>query len=447
MSKRLFYVLMLAIALSTSLIAASAADEGSYFVVPIKGDIDDGTLVYIRRVLEEAEQADAQAVVFEIDTYGGLVDASNRIRDEILASGIRTIAFVNQKAWSAGALIALSCTELHMQSGASIGAAETRPAEEKYISAYRQQFESTASERGKDPTVAGAMVDSDISVEGITEEGKILTLGSADALRIGFADGVHQDLEGLAAAAGLAGLERLDIAMNNRERLGQFLTSPVASEILLVMGVLGLIIEAFVPGFGIFGGIGVVGFALFFYGRLITGMAGWEIVILFVAGLALLITELFIPGFGVLGVSGLIGIFASFYLSYPTPQEALLSVSIALAFAIVAIIVLVRSLERRGVKGNSFFGRLILTEITGKQIPTGPKAIIGASMPSVGEHGKVYTTLRPVGTAYFGTARVDVISEGEFLAPGTDIVVEKVDGMKVIVRRATTPADDSKGGA
>lgn len=444
MRRVIWSALVVAAVLLAAFTFSSAAAEGGVFVVPVKGDIDDGTYMFIKRALEEAEQGKAAALIIDIDTYGGLVDASNKIRDEILESSVKTIAFVNQKAWSAGALIAISCTELRMQSASSIGAAETRPAEEKYISAYRQQFESTAEVRGKDPDIAGAMVDSDIAVEGISEKGKILTLGAADAERIGFADGVHAGIEELIAAAGLEGLERIDIAMNNSERLGQFLTSPVASELLLVLGVVGLIVEAFMPGFGIFGGIGVVSFALFFYGRLITGMAGFEIVVLFVVGLALLIIELFIPGFGVLGVSGLIGIFASFVMSYPTAREALISVSIALAFAIATIIILVRTLEKRGIKGNSLFGRLILTEVTGRKVlPDKPSQKVLNGL-SAGDVGTVYSTLRPVGTAYFGESKVDVMSDGEFIEPGAKVRVVRVEGAKVMVRKVAAEGEPSR---
>lgn len=429
-----------AILLSMALLvtmASSVAAQGLYFVVPVKGDIDDGTVLYVSRALDEAKAAGAEAIVFEIDTYGGLVDASNKIRDRIMGSALKTIAFVNQKAWSAGALVAISCDELYMATGSTLGAAETRPAEEKYISAYRQQFESTAEAQGRNPAIAGAMVDSDLIVAGIKEKGKILTLSAEKAVEIGFVDGSFKNLESMTEYAGLAGLERLDFSMNNKERFGQFLTSPVVSEILLVVGVLGLIIEAFTPGFGIFGTSGVLGFALFFYGRIITGMAGWEIIVLFLIGLVLLMIELFIPGFGVIGVSGLIAIFASFVMSYPTPAEALVAVSIALVFAIAAIVLLVRALEKKGVRSNSFFGRLILTEVTGKSMPsTKGQYGVKASLPSPGDVGTVLTTLRPVGTAAFGQARVEVLSEGEFLPPGTEVTVERVEGPKVIVRRA-----------
>lgn len=437
MRRRLLVTLSVVLSLMAVVLPLTAwGDPGPYYVVPVRGDIDDGIVLFIARALKEAGDAGAAAVVFDIDTYGGLVDASDKIRDEILASGLRTIAFVDQKAWSAGALVAISCDELYIGKGGSIGAAETRPAEEKYISAYRQQFESTASANGRDPQVAGAMVDSDIEIAGLKEKGKILTLGADDAVRIGFADGAYPGLADMLAGTGLAGLTRVDFSMNNKERFGQFLTSPVMSEILLMVGVVGLVVEAFTPGFGIFGMAGVLGFALFFYGRIITGMAGWEIVALFAVGITLLTIELFIPGFGVIGVSGLIAIFASFVLSYPTPGEAMVAVSIALAFAIAAIVILVRLLDKRGIKGNSFIGRLVLTEVTGRNIAVKPAASSkGQAALSHGDEGVVFTTLRPVGTAHFGRTKADVLSEGEFLPPGTDVVVERVEGSKVIVRK------------
>lgn len=452
MRRRLLVTLSVVLSLMAAIFPLIArGDSGTVYVVPVKGDIDDGTVLFVARALKEAEGAGAKAVVFDIDTYGGLVDASNRIRDEIMASGVRTIAFVDQKAWSAGALVALSCDGLYMGKGGSIGAAETRPAEEKYISAYRQQFESTASENGRDPKVAGSMVDSDIEIAGLKEKGKILTLGAEDAVRIGFADGTYSNVEDMLLGAGLSELTRIDFSMNNMERFGQFLTSPVTSEILLMVGVVGLIVEAFTPGFGIFGMAGVLGFALFFYGRIITGMAGWEIVALFIVGMILLMIELFIPGFGVIGVSGLIAIFASFVMSYPTPGEAFIAVSIALAFAIAAIIILVRVLDKKGVKGNSFIGRLILTEVTGKNIAVKPAASPKRpAAPKTGDEGIVFSTLRPVGTAYFGRTKTDVLSEGEFLPPGTEVVVERIEGSKIIVRKldrsAATSTEDQDNG-
>ena len=82
------------------------------YVAPIDGIIDLGLAPFVKRVLEEAEQAGAAAVVLDINTFGGRVDAAVQIRDALLASRVRTIAFVNKRAISAGALISLAAHDI-----------------------------------------------------------------------------------------------------------------------------------------------------------------------------------------------------------------------------------------------------------------------------------------------------------------------------------------------
>ncbi|MGH8700811.1 MAG: SDH family Clp fold serine proteinase, partial [Burkholderiales bacterium] len=78
------------------------------YVAPIEGIIDLGLAPFVQRVLDEAAHADAAAVVLQINTFGGRVDAAVQIRDALLNSRVRTVAFVNKRAISAGALISLA---------------------------------------------------------------------------------------------------------------------------------------------------------------------------------------------------------------------------------------------------------------------------------------------------------------------------------------------------
>src|SRR3990172_864048 len=96
--------------------AASFAQEQRrvVYVAPIEGIIDLGLAPYVQRVLAEAEAAKAAAVVLEINTFGGRVDAAVQIRDALLNSPMRTIAFVNKRAISAGALISLAAQQIVM---------------------------------------------------------------------------------------------------------------------------------------------------------------------------------------------------------------------------------------------------------------------------------------------------------------------------------------------
>ena len=91
--------------------------------VPINGVIDLGLPPFIERVLDEAEVSNAKAVIFDINTFGGRVDAATQIKDAILGSKVPTIAFINRRAISAGALISLSCEKIYMTGGGLIGAA------------------------------------------------------------------------------------------------------------------------------------------------------------------------------------------------------------------------------------------------------------------------------------------------------------------------------------
>ena len=126
-----FFFALLIIALPTH------ADE--VHVAKINGTIEGGVSAFVTRVMSEAEDADASAVIFEIDTPGGALDAALTIRDAILYSEVNTIAFINPRAISAGALISLATDHIIMAEGGTIGAAtavdmQGNKASEKIIS-------------------------------------------------------------------------------------------------------------------------------------------------------------------------------------------------------------------------------------------------------------------------------------------------------------------------
>ncbi|HAI85372.1 MAG TPA: peptidase S14, partial [Firmicutes bacterium] len=363
-NKRVTIALAVALASLMFVVCASCAEAADaaplVYSVPIKGPIEHGVAAFLARGLREAREAGAEAVIIEIDTPGGFVDAALKMRDSIMTAGVPTVAFVNTRAWSAGALIAIACGDVGMKMGGSMGAAETRPKEEKYISAMRAEFEATAEMRGRDPKIAGAMVDADVEIPGLIERGKILTLTAKQAKDVGYSDYNVRDIGDLLEQAGLAGAELHEVDMTSSEWLGRALTNEVAAQVLLTLGLVGLAVEVFTPGFGIPGAIGLVSLALFFGGRIVGGLAGWEVVVLFLVGLSLLLLELFvIPGFGVAGILGIVSIFGSLILSYPTPAQAMGAISISIVVAVFLIFLLIRFLSRGGKKlGRA--GRIVL---------------------------------------------------------------------------------------
>src|SRR5690606_15671992 len=279
--------------------AAGAVDL--VYVVPVEGNVEHGLARFIERAVGEAEAAGAGLIVFALDTPGGRLDSVLDIRRTIVASPVPTAAYVEHWAISAGALIALATEHLYMAPGATLGAAEPRPADEKTISAVRAEFEAAARRRGRDPQVAAAMVDAAVAIEGLVEAGQILTLTAEQAAEIGFSDGLAAGRAELLAALGAGEARIVETEPRPAERFARFVTDPVVAPILLAIGFMGLVAELLLPGFGFPGIASIIALTLYFGGHMLAGLAGWEVVVLFLVGGRLLALEAFTPGFGVFG--------------------------------------------------------------------------------------------------------------------------------------------------
>jgi membrane-bound serine protease (ClpP class) len=133
-------------------------------VVPIDGTVDDGMAHLVERSVAEANQEQARAIVLNVNSPGGLVEAAFSIRDALFSAQEPVYAYVNGRAYSAAALITLTAGKIIMAPGASIGAAEPIPATVKTISALRAEFESTAERNKRDPKIAAAMVDKNVDL-------------------------------------------------------------------------------------------------------------------------------------------------------------------------------------------------------------------------------------------------------------------------------------------
>ena len=97
------------------------------YLVPIEGVIDLGLAPFVERNLDEAAVSGAAAMILEIDTFGGRVDAAVLIRDALLRSTVKTVAFINKRAISAGALISLAAEHIVMAEGGYDWGGDTRP--------------------------------------------------------------------------------------------------------------------------------------------------------------------------------------------------------------------------------------------------------------------------------------------------------------------------------
>ncbi|WP_282417674.1 NfeD family protein [Polyangium sp. 15x6] len=422
------------------------------FVAPIRGEIDNGLAPYVQRAVRTAEQAGAAALVLPIDTLGGRVDAALVIRDALLDAKIPTIAFVDPRAISAGALIALAAEDIVMAPGATIGAAapviagpegRAEPAGEKATSFVRKEFRATAEARGRPPALFEAMVDADVDIPGVVAKGKLLTLTTEEALALGAVGHRAETLDDILANRGLSGAEIRTLAPNWAEKLVRFATSPIVSSLLLGLGLMGLFVEIRTPGFGAPGIVGLVCLALFFWSHAILALVGWEELVLVGGGVALLLLEIFvIPGFGLAGVLGVAAILAGLGMSFIGPGvtaagavQAAAEVAIALVVTLVGAALVLRFLPRL-----PFARSLILENGRPERALPFSASPLDAILP--GDLGKAASPLRPSGIAEITGARVDALSEGEYIPAGTPLEVLRVERSYVVVRPA---AEKEKG--
>ena len=416
------------------------------YVVPIEGVIDLGLAPFVQRVLDEAAEAGAAAVILEINTFGGRVDAAVQIRDALLRARVRTVAFVNKRAISAGALISLAAEKLVMAEGGTIGAAApvqmgqpgaaAQPVEEKTVSYVRKEFRATAESRKRPPLLAEAMVDPDVAIPKVIEKGKLLTLTTEEALKHKLADFRAENMESVLEQLGLGGGELRRTSPNWAENLVRFLTHPVISSLLITIGMLGIIVELRTPGFGVAGGLGITSLALFFWGHWLVQLAGWEELLLALGGVLLLVLEIFVfPGFGIAGVLGIAAILAGLILSLvgagDTSEVVITAagrVVFSLLVALIASLIMLRFLPRLP------FGRRLVLE-TGLGAGHEHGSAPDSDMRWMAKKGRASSPLRPAGIAEIDGERVDVVSDGEMIDAGEIVEVTRVDGNRIVVRR------------
>jgi len=423
--------------------ARARAEAKIVYVVRIDGIIDLGLAPFVKRVLDEAHDAHAAAVVLVIDTHGGRVDAAVAIRDHILRAPVRTVAFIDKRAISAGALIALSAETIAIADGGTIGAATpvefgvggaSQPVAEKTISYVRKEFRATADSRNRPPLIAEAMVDADVEIPGVIEKGKLLTLTTTEAVEHKVADFRVDDLNALLARLELSGAEVRHRSPNWAEALVRMLTHPIVGSLLMSIGILGIFLELRTPGFGVPGIVGLVALALFFWGHAIVRLVGWEELLLVALGLFLLALEvLVIPGFGAAGIGGIVALLAGLTMSLfgagvsvQGVVNALTRVMLALLFATVAGIVLMRLLP------NLPFGRRL---ILANELRSTEGEGATDSRDVLGKTGSALSPLRPAGIAEIEGARVDVVTDGGFVDAGDSVEVIRVDGNRIVVRK------------
>ena len=432
----------------------STLNADSVYRVPIEGTIDLGLPPFIQRMIDKAESENATAIIFDINTFGGRVDAATQIKDAILGSDITTIAFINRRAISAGALISLSCEKIYMTGGGLIGAATAvdmsgKKGSEKVISFMREEMASTAEKRGRNKEIARGMVDEElnfshlvingdsISVNDIEgrKDGKLISLTTEQAIKYRIADGTAESIEALMDTLSYGSFEVKESSENWSESIVRFLTNPVVASLLTTFGFLGILFELQSPGWGIPGFVGLTCLILSLSVSYIAQLATMSDMIFILTGLSLILLEmLVIPGFGIVGIGGigfmLYGLYLLLLPEVPVGEEVLGQAMDGFLIGLVGAII-----------GIVLLGKLMIRSKFWEQLtaPSSQKKDQGFSNTQGWEdlQGKLAITdtdLHPSGWINIDNQRIFVLSEGGFIEKGKEVAILSVDGNRVLVR-------------
>tara|TARA_R110002096_G_scaffold354182_1_gene547375 strand:- start:3728 stop:5923 length:2196 start_codon:yes stop_codon:yes gene_type:complete len=450
-------------------------EEGSYSGKVVVLKVGDDTLAtgkasfdFMDRTLKKAELDGAAAVVFDMDTPGGFAwYTEGLVLNSLQNVSIPTYTFVNTRAESAGAIIAMGTDHIFMRPAATIGSALvvsgsggdlSESMEDKVTQMMIGTVRNIAELKGHNPDVAEAFVtrNKEVKIDGevIHEAGNVLNLNTIRATeKIGgrpvLAKGVANSIEDIVKSEKLNG-EILSAKPLGMESFAHWVQK--LSVLLIVVGLAGAYTEINSPGFGLPGLISVCVFSLFFFGNYLAGnLAGYELAVLLVLGLVLIAIEVFLfPGAIVPGAVGAALVLMSLGLAMVDRvdlewkwsglpggdtwitifQGSFMALALGLVGALGAVLLGMRFLPQ-----TRLGSRLILQEAVASGGSIEQPELEGMKESYVGLTGEAMTDLLPSGKGEFGGKYVDIVSDGEFIEKGEPVKVIQHEGPRIVVTR------------
>lgn len=454
--RKILITLLLAVLSMTAI----AADQLVY-MLRLDDEIGSSTWRYTREALREAREMEADILVVHLNTYGGSVVHADSIRTSLMNFERPVVAFVDNNAASAGALIALACDTVYMRPGSSMGAAtvvngsDGTAMPDKYQSYMRAMMRATAEHHGRivgadsalkwrrDPIIAEAMVDSRVVVPGLIDSTRVLTFTPDEALRWGYADGKAESVREVLDKLDVKVYDMAEYSPTWTDRLIGFLTNPAIQAVLIMIIVGGIYMELHTSGMGFPSAAALIAAALYFLPLYITGIASPWIILLFMSGIVLILLELFvIPGFGVTGISGIacvslaliFGLIENytFTLTHADAGSVWMSLAIFAAgilLAVAAIWYLTSSHGPKWVRRHTD----LTTEL---KVSDGFVGVDMAPAGYIGSEGTAVTDMRPAGKVMIGDETLDAVAVSGFIHAGTHVRVTKYENAQIYVKEA-----------
>ena len=413
----------------------------------IKSNIDPRTNRYSKLLIEEANNDNYDLVIIEMDTYGGAVNDADDIRTRILDFNKPIYVWINKDAASAGALISIACDSIYMSSGASIGAAtvvsgDGTQAPDKYQSYMRSIMRSTAEAKGRDPKIAEAMVDQDIKVDSISQEGKVITFSTKEAIEFGFCDAELNSIDEIMTRQNINNYEIVKFDIGSTENIISFFLNPIISSILILLIIGGLYFELQTPGVGFPIIASIAALVLYLSPYYLNGIAeNWEIVLFFI-GIVFIALEVFvIPGFGIFGILGLftsIGALILIMLNNDmfdftfVVSKDIVNASLSVLISVFAFGILILFGGIRFTDSHAF-KKISLAETQNSDLGYVSKKY---SDNLIGKNGKAFTVLRPIGKILINDEIYDATSSGEFIEKNTKVKIISNEGSNLKVKKS-----------
>lgn len=419
------------------------------FVMQIRDQIDPVMSRYVELALEDARERQSDYVVIDMDTYGGAVNDADKIRTLVLDFEKPVFVYINKNAASAGALISIACDSIYMDGGANIGAAtvvngqDGQAMPDKYQSYMRSMMRSTAEENNRDPKIAEAMVDETLEVKGVSEEGKVLTFTTNEAIAHGFCEAEVDGINDIMERVGEESYQLHHFELGSTESIIAFFLSPMVSGFLILLILGGIYFEFQTPGVGFPLAAAIIGAIFYFVPYYMNGLAeNWEIILFFV-GVVLLGLEIFvIPGFGVAGVSGIVCMVAGLtlvmlgndnfdftFVDKESIAQALITTSSGFILAVVSIVIFASRLPQ-----SKAFRRISLQTTLSKE--EGYTADFHEEN-YIGMVAVAYTVLRPSGKIIVDDKVLDAYTRGSFIGKGEQVEVIAQTGTSLKVKKYT----------
>lgn len=428
MRKKLRYLVIFIMILVISLFVISNAKEDitNIYVVKLDTQVNEGMLSHIKTSTQNLDKEDI--ILFEIDTYGGKIDSAVDISDYIISLDNKTIAYIDKKAISAGVLISISCDYIYMNEGGTIGSAETIPKTEKIISYWTNQLKTVAEQKNRDKNLVAAMADSDIEIKNVIKKGKLLNLTSIEAKELKFIDGIAKDKKDIYNYLEINNYNEIEQNMTSLDSFINFITNVNMTYLLVIVLILGIAIEFLTPGLGIGGFVAFMSFSLLFITSMFNFSGSKFVLALFALGLILIVVEIFVPGFGVFGIGGGILVLASVFFSAKTMTMGILYVIIALAFMLFIFYIFIKKYPQKKLHSTLLLNTNLNESEGYSSHKNDFKTLLSLEGISISH-------LRPSGKVKINDSIYDALTETGFIKKDEKVKVVSIENNKIIVRK------------